>query len=353
MKLPTIRNRAKRGASAGTQSSKKQRAGEASRTPKGQAMWTGGSRAASAAATALLIGAGLCGPVALAVAASNSQQEQQTEAEDSSAVLPQATSAEETAREVVIAWLSTTRDNDAAIKALVPTSASIAAKYPDHVARFANVAIAQTQRVEDDVWLITVGVDVEEPAQEGETPPVWRRFYNVAVHVDTRTGSVQALSLPAPTAGPGRTKDVRPNYTATLTSSDQRVAAVQGFLNAQGAGQGAIERFLAPGAQIYAIAPAPYSEVKVSVIELVEETSANPEEPADGDKVEARVLAQATRHDGQSVPIETYLTLTARSARWEISSQHHTPHLRKSETTPPTSSDPSAQTSPNQTGETQ
>ncbi|MGW2939212.1 hypothetical protein ACWDA7_47600 [Streptomyces sp. NPDC001156] len=82
-------------------------------------------------------------------------------------------------------------------------------------------------------------------------------------------------------------------------------------------GAGEVDRYLAPGVNLTALSPAPYTAVSVEQISAVEEAAAAEKVPADGTTV--RVLASVeARNAGGRWPLVYELTLKARSGRWEV-----------------------------------
>ena len=294
-----------------------------------QGTWTGGSQMASKLGTVAILGAMACGPAALLVAMNSTAPVAAAPVVDPTQNLAAASLAGEAARQAVTVWLGATRDSAQVLTALVPGAQILTTSLPENPARFANASVASTQLQGSGVWLVLVGVDVEEPAPTPEEPPaVWRRYFSVPVVVGSEdVPTVQVLALPAPDAGPARGNEEHTDYGVLLGADDQRRATVQGFLEAQLAGTGDIDRFLTPGTVLSAISPAPYTAVRLDTLALVKDGDSDPGNPRDGDQVEAHASAQVTRLDGQVTSVQTFVTLTARAGRWEITAQHNTPHL--------------------------
>ena len=296
--------------------------------PANQGTWTAGGRMMSALGTVAILGAALCGPAALAVTLADSGPAQAAPTVDPSQGIAEADLAGETGRQVVTAWLSASRTDATALTQLVPGAQLLSSSLPETPATFTNVEVAETS-LDNGVWVVLIGADVQEPI--AETPVVWRRYFTVPVAVtggEPRT--VQALALPAPDPGPARSQSQNTTYPVQVAARDQRMATMQGFLEAQLTGTGSVERFTTPGVLILSVDPAPYTQITLRSVLLAREGQSDPETPRDGERVHARVLAEATRLDGQSVPIETFVTLTARAGRWEVAEQGASPQVRTS-----------------------
>lgn len=246
--------------------------------------------------------------------------------------------ASERAVELVETWLRADSDDQQLIASL--TSAP-AGSLPQEGLTIRDASVAQVEPAEDDVWSVTVGVDVAEPApgstpapapsggtgtadEEAEVPLVWvRRYFQVPVLVDrtdTRYSgpdlAVTALALPAPVPGPAAPAEPPDlDYSETISPTSAAGQSVAGFLSAMIAGDGEITRYLRPGTSIAAITPAPYSAVAVTGIKGSHEIT---EEPADDDGTHALITAELTRLDGNKTTAQYVLTLVARDGRWEV-----------------------------------
>jgi hypothetical protein len=241
--------------------------------------------------------------------------------------------ASERAVELVETWLRADADDQQLIASL--TSAPVGT-LPQEGLTIRDSKVAQVEPAEDDVWSVTVGVDVAEPAP-GSTPPpsggtgkeaevslVWvRRYFQVPVLVDrTETEysgpdlAVTALALPSPVPGPAAAAEPPDlDYPETISPTSSAGQSAAGFLAALVAGDGEITRYLRPGTSISAITPAPYSAVTVTGIKGSHEVT---ESPADGDGSHALITAELTRLDGEKTTAQYVITLYARDGRWEV-----------------------------------
>ncbi|MFI9484906.1 hypothetical protein ACIG47_00825 [Promicromonospora sp. NPDC052451] len=241
--------------------------------------------------------------------------------------------ANERAVELVETWLRADSDDQQLLASL--TSAPVGT-LPQEGLTIRDSSIAQSEAAEDDVWSVTVGVDVAEPAP-GSTPPpagqpegegaevalVWvRRYFQVPVLVertDTRYSgpdlAVAALALPAPVPGPAAAEPPDLDYPETISPTSAAGQSAAGFLAAMVAGEGEITRYLQPGTTIPAITPAPYAAATVTGIKGSHEIT---DDPADGDGTHALTTVELTRLDGQKTTSQYVLTLVARDGRWEV-----------------------------------
>lgn len=294
--------------------------------------WSNGPALVTKAWGALLALALLAGPAALAWTLLRPEPAPVAASAGPADTAAQA-AANERAVELVETWLRADADDKQLLASL--TSAPVGS-LPQEGLTIRDSSIAQSEAAEDDVWSVTVGVDVAEPAP-GSTPPpanqaegeqaevalVWvRRYFQVPVLVertDTRYSgpdlAVAALALPAPVPGPAAAEPPDLDYPETISPTSEAGQSVAGFLAAMVAGDGEITRYLRPGTSVSAITPAPYAAVTVTGIRGSHELS---EEPADGDGTHALTTAELTRLDGQKTTSQYVLTLVARDGRWEV-----------------------------------
>jgi hypothetical protein len=246
--------------------------------------------------------------------------------------------ASERAIELVETWLRADSDDQQLIASL--TSAPVGS-LPQEGLTIRDSSVAQVEPAEDDVWSVTVGVDVAEPApgstpapapsagagkdkEAAEVPLVWvRRYFQVPVLVertDTKWSgpdlAVTAVALPAPVPGPAAAAEPPDlDYPETISTTSAAGQSAAGFLAAMIAGDGEITRYLAPGTSISAVTPPPYSAVALTGIKGSHEVT---EAPADGDGTHALITAELTRLDGEKTTTQYVLTLVARDGRWEV-----------------------------------
>ncbi|MFK0113126.1 conjugal transfer protein [Streptomyces sp. NPDC091217] len=142
------------------------------------------------------------------------------------------------------------------------------------------------------------------------------RYYAVPVAADRAGSSFAVTGAPGVVAGPARAQVPTSPYGVSVPDGDLS-SALGEFLAAYLTGSGEVDRYLAPGVNLTAVSPAPYTAVSVEQVLAVEEAAAAAKVPADGTTVRVlvRVEAQAT---GGRWPLAYELTLKARSSRWEV-----------------------------------
>jgi hypothetical protein len=190
-----------------------------------------------------------------------------------------------------------------------------------------QLATVRVRTVDDGYWAVTVAAGVVERDRGGVAFPPATWYVEVGV-VRGDGGGLVAAGTPAVVAGPPPTSDglrVAGPTLRTPVRDDPVAATVQGFLTVLLTGGGDVGRYVAPGVELAAPDPAPFVEVRLQRLGLVEQ-------PAGGLQVRAEVTA-TTAADGQrSLGYE--LELTKRAGRWEITSVSGAPSLQ------PTDHDP-------------
>ncbi|MFC8796250.1 hypothetical protein ACFT2C_00830 [Promicromonospora sp. NPDC057138] len=321
--------------------------GDGENPPPQVVEWSNGPALVTKAWGALLALALLAGPAALVWTALRPEPAPVSASADA-ADTAETAAASERAVELVETWLRADSDDQQLIASL--TSAPVGS-LPQEGLTIRDSKVAQVEPAEDDVWSVTVGVDVAEPApgstpapsgtgkagEEAEVPLVWvRRYFQVPVLVD-RTDTeysgpelaVTALALPAPVPGPAAAEPPDLDYPETISPTSAAGQSAAGFLAALVAGDGEISRYLRPGTSISAITPAPYSAVAVTGIKGSHEVT---EDPADDAGTHALITAELTRLDGNKTTAQYVLTLRGRDGRWEVAGLE--PAVRI-DTTPP------------------
>ncbi|MFF7987120.1 conjugal transfer protein [Streptomyces sp. NPDC007901] len=142
------------------------------------------------------------------------------------------------------------------------------------------------------------------------------RYYAVPVAADQSGTSFAVTGAPGVVAGPARAEVPVSPYGVSVPDGDLS-SALGEFLAAYLTGSGEVDRYLAPGVSLTAVAPAPYTGVSVEQVLAVEEAAAAEKVPADGTKVRVLVRVEA-RDAGGRWPLAYELTLKARSVRWEV-----------------------------------
>ncbi|MFI2361445.1 hypothetical protein [Promicromonospora sp. NPDC019610] len=315
--------------------------------------WSNGPALATKAWGALLALALLAGPAALVWTALRPAPAPVTAAAGTASTAESA-AATERAVELVETWLRADSNDQQLIASL--TNAPVGT-LPQEGQTIRDSSVAQVEEAENDVWSVTVGVDVAEPApgstpppadaqpkgEQAEVPLVWvRRYFQVPVLVqrtDTRYSgpdlAVTALALPSPVPGPAAAADPPDlDYSETISPTSPAGQSVAGFLAAMVAGDGEITRYLRPGTSVSAVTPAPYTAVAVTGIKGSHEVT---EDPADGEGTHALTTVELTRLDGNKTTAQYVLTLVARDGRWEVAGVE--PAVRI-DTTPTGTTDP-------------
>lgn len=153
------------------------------------------------------------------------------------------------------------------------------------------------------------------------------RYFQVPVAIGPAAGGVigyTALAMPAEVAAPEQIEAPALVYGPMRPAlpADPRTQAVTEFLAAYLTGSGELDRYLAPGTQVTAIMPAPYSGVAVDTLAIEGEQGPEPVTTVPGDGTQLRLLValRGTGHDEVRLPLTYALTLKARAGRWEIAS---------------------------------
>ncbi|MFF0794706.1 conjugal transfer protein [Streptomyces spiralis] len=157
-------------------------------------------------------------------------------------------------------------------------------------------------------WAVTVAAQYADAAV---------RYFVVPVATDPAGGSFTVTGVPGVVAGPARAAVAKSPYGVAVPSGSDLASAVGEFLGAYLAGAGEVDRYLAPGAKLAPLFPAPYTAVTVQRVSAVKEAAAAERPPADGTTV--RVRAEVEARDGAGRwPLAYEMALRARSGRWEV-----------------------------------
>lgn len=313
-----------------------------------------GSTLATKASTTLLISCLLAGPAGLVAGglalASTSAPTPATSAKvvDESGTRA---IAGEFAERLVVTWLTTGRDHQDQLTALM--SASVNVTVPDEPFSVTDPSVAGIANV-DGVWSVTVAATVTDQRKQSG-----RRYYQVPVLV-TAAGAVSGLALPTPIAGPVVTPGPGLNYQVQVPGTGPVAQTISQFLTAYAAGTGDVTRYLTPGVQIRAIDPAPYATVMVTDLRAI--TSAAGVDttgtPKDGSTLRVLVTATGVVSTTQQISASWALTMTARAGRWEIAGVDLAPALLNpvppaaSPSNSPSTAPASTRTPPNPAGTT-
>lgn len=177
-----------------------------------------------------------------------------------------------------------------------------------YVTRTATVAASE---VSEGYWAVTVAAEVLEPAAEDAYRPGGTRFYQVGV-VEA-DGALAATSLPGQVPAPATAEapELGVEGFRRADGSEPTTEAMQGFFAALVAGDGELDRYVAPGTGLRAVDPAPYASVEVERVAL---RSLNEAE----DAYLALVEVAATDAAERTQVFHYALELAMREGRWEV-----------------------------------
>ncbi|KDA07189.1 hypothetical protein DC31_00265 [Microbacterium sp. CH12i] len=294
--------------------------------------WTAGRAFGQKAITGALLVAVACGPLALVTASVNSQSKPAVaHAVVDEPLTAQQQSAGEYGAAFVASWLSATSDDEGNLAEYINPSSigqlsATAWTYRD----LAVVSIGKTD--DSDLLRVVVAANIEEFDMESESgATIWPRRYFAATVRVTEAG-MSIVGLPAPIAAPAKEDSaIRLAYNQTVLPTSTARQTVEAFLGAYLAGSGDISRYITPGAEISAIAPAPYMNLTVKDVKGDVEPS---DDPSTGSVVHVLATAEVSSASDQRLTTTYALTLTARDGRWETTSVDLTPL----ESTPTTTS---------------
>lgn len=283
----------------------------------GQAQAT--SALSTKAATVLLWGALLLGPLGAGLGAWHhffqpAPSQPVAAAVTSEAGADEQARASEFAQRVVVAWLAATRSAPEELQALVADPPAI---LPEHGFTVEDVSTAGVVSQGEGVWAVTVAATVTDERDERH-----RRYLQVPVMV--AGGSVAALTLPAVVSAPVVAQPPATTYRSQVASTSPLSQAVAGFLQAYLADSGDLARYLTPGVGLVPVTPAPFTAVEVLEVRATT-TIDDAAVLADGEQARVLVEASGTVLDDQTLATTYALSLTARAGRWEVTALEATP----------------------------
>ena len=301
------------------------------------ANWTRGQQLTTTAVRAVLWVLVACAPIGLLVGA--------VALATAARPLPPAAAADQSepagrleatgiAEHAVITWLGASRGDEAQIEGFLPHT-----DLPSNALDVSNPG-AVSSEFDGTAWVVTVGVTVTSTiaATDDASKPqtiTQRRYFQIPITVDP-DGQAQVMTLPAEVPGPTMAPAPATDYRATLPPTHPAAAAAGEFLTALLVGGGDITRYTAPGSQIRAVTPAPYTQV---ALEGVTADTVPDETPDDGDTVVVLARARATDATDAVTRFDYVLELTARASRWEITQIKGAPAVVK-EAPPPNMTSP-------------
>ncbi|GAB2736083.1 conjugal transfer protein [Kitasatospora kifunensis] len=187
-----------------------------------------------------------------------------------------------------------------------------------------QLVVVRLRQSDGDVWSVTVAARVSTAGGAGAGVV---HYFQVPVAVGPTGGGgtgYVALAMPAEVAAPPRIQAPGLVYGPWRPAlpGDPLTQAVSPALSAYLTGSGDLSRYLAPGARLAPISPAPYTALSVDQLAVEGEQDGAQAAAVPGDGIRLGVLVQvrATGTDGVRVPLSYALTLRTRAGRWEISS---------------------------------
>jgi hypothetical protein len=258
----------------------------------------------------------------------------------------------------VTTWLTTDRTHAERIRSWYVGAQPLLPAAAAHVDR---PSVASVQPGGGGTWSVVVALDVAEaPAQSSPAantapaaevdPPVspspssaaaltmQRRYFQVAMFVAPSQQQqpgylaprVQALTLPAPVAGPVAASDARLDYREGVSPTSYLGATVRTFLQALLAGQGDVTRVVSPRSVVVPVVPAVATDVRLTGLSLLDGASESSADRPNRDGDSVRVLADAALllPAGDTRTSQYALTLSGRGGRWEVSSIDLAPAVR-------------------------
>lgn len=204
-----------------------------------------------------------------------------------------------------------------------------------------RAAVTASREVEPGYWSVTVAANVAVKDKKGSYGPAGVQYYRVGVQAvgpkaaggaaasGDNTGYT-ATSLPAQVAAPASLKPSDLGYGTNRGSGTADPAAETAgfFLNSYLAGKGELDRYTSPGVHLRPVAPAPYTEVKVTSAEDDSGSTGTQKVPSDGARRRLLVTVTATDKDGHTFPLSYALSLTSRGGRWEVAALDEAPVLK-------------------------
>ncbi len=286
--------------------------------------WTGGSVLTSRLVSVLVIGAVVCGPVALGVLLARGTPKPTVAAEQPKVQLTVVQqSAGAFAVGFVAAWLGATREDHAALDAFTGQQSASSLATTPYEYRNLTVSSLEVDEATGVVSVIVAG-EVLDPQLDDAAAASWRlRYFQVAIATEGDT--LTTLTLPAPVAGPASTTTSPTlEYRLPLAPSTKAGQTVTSFLAAYLTGQGTPEPYVSPSTTIDPIQPAPFLQLAPVTYQASGEATDAP-----ADATELRVLATVSLQNAAGQPLTaTYaLSLRARDGRWEISGIDAAPQL--------------------------
>ncbi|MGW7670221.1 conjugal transfer protein [Streptomyces sp. NPDC054775] len=210
------------------------------------------------------------------------------------------------------AWLRSSAGEETSWQARLAQSmapnVALPERAPGAQVRLQSVTAVRSAQRQGGGWSVTVA------AQYADAPV---RYYVLPVAADPAGRSFAVAGAPSVVAGPARAPVPASPYSVPVPSGGDLAVGIGEFFAAYLTGAGEVGRYLAPGVQLPAVVPAPYTAVTVQQLVAVQDVAAAERVPSDGTTV--RVCAQVeARNAVGRWPLAYELTLKARSGRWEV-----------------------------------
>ncbi|NKY54007.1 conjugal transfer protein [Nocardia vermiculata] len=168
-----------------------------------------------------------------------------------------------------------------------------------------------------DVWTVTVSV---HEGRSGTTAGT-RRYYQVAVSV-TPDGRRRALTLPAAVDPPGRGPDISLAYATPCSAETPLADVASGFLKAYLTGSGDVARYIAAGAGITSLQPAPFTD-----LDSVSVTSADSSCGSSSEAAQVLATVSPKGKSGASASLSYPLSMVRSSGQWQVQGIDRVPAL--------------------------
>ena len=191
-------------------------------------------------------------------------------------------------------------------------------------------------------WAYLVGADVVNADDKGGRSPAGVQFFTTTLTpagaAGGGCGGWVAPALPAQTAGLAAAGPIALDYRRSMPVSGHPIAdALAPFFTALLAGGGEVDRYLSPGMQLRAVAPAPYTQVRLEHLRT-DSAELGQTLPADGTRVQLLATVAVRLGDQPGEWSLSYpLTVTVRGGRWEVTALDPAPVMA---TPPPSSTAP-------------
>ncbi len=214
----------------------------------------------------------------------------------------------------VRSWLSASRDDAAGLTAFYPdgmrSEREVGSQIPVDTATISAVSPSP------NTWSVVVAADVLTLQPDGTRPA---KIVCAQVGLVGDGASYAATSLPTPVVCPTTAAQPALDYQQPADLAGPIGQSVTGFLTAYLVGQGQLDRYVSPGANVAPVSPVPFASLRLQDLHTHETFEpGQAARPLDGTQVQVLARARCFDATGQSTLADFPLTLTARSGRWEL-----------------------------------